>query len=488
MKKYSYIVILVCLFSITGCSDSFLDLSPENETTTNVFYSNEEDFKLALAGAYGTLLTTNFGDNLPILFDIRADNAFSTRARGNFFNILTFSAGSTNTNLSNFYTINYQSIQAANAIIDRIGDIEFNEVSERDRIIAEAMFIRSLSYFYLTQAFGAVPLVLEEATSSNLTEIQSISRTPVDQVYNQIIQDMDEAAQLYTEFDIPNRASLQSFNALKGLVLMQGGEYAQAAVELEKVIGNFELLPTFSDLFFGSANNPEAIFVLEFIGGADNTGSGIGFQFRPTGNFGGFNIANLGIYMEKNLFDAYTPEDSARREISARPVDGSMEEAGTDVIYLNSKYNGPQPPFDLGNGSNNNYIFRYGDILLLYAEALNEVAYGTTASFAALNQVRERAGLQVLSSADLPDQESFRTAVIEERRLELAGEGKRWIDLKRKANDGSINVVDLMNNYLDTAELAIEIDVTFDEDNFVYAIPLEEVLNNPEVIDQNPGY
>jgi hypothetical protein len=131
----------------------------------------------------------------------------------------------------------------------------------------------------------------------------------------------------------------------------------------------------------------------------------------------------------------------------------------------------------VNNAAGNDFpVLRYADVLLLHAEAINELGYSSTA-FTSLNLVRKRAGLAELTSAELPDQASFRNEIYKQRRLELAFECDRWFDLVRT----------------NTAIAAIEAcgkKITIASFRFLYPIPQQEIdiMNNPGGFPQNPGY
>ena len=159
--------------------------------------------------------------------------------------------------------------------------------------------------------------------------------------------------------------------------------------------GSSAFYPAFDELFVvGNATNSESVFVVENVGGPNNTGSGLGFDFAPTDfNVGSFTRPNQNLYPETNLHEAYTAADSVRRNITTQPYFSPGDEFGSDTVYYCRKYEDLNP-FENFDGSNTIYILRYADILLQYAEALNEVSYQADGeAFAQLNLVRQRAGI-----------------------------------------------------------------------------------------------
>lgn len=478
MKRYSILLIFILVAS--ACGEDFLDLTPEDQASITDFYNTPSDFDVALNGAYGALRGNV--DALIPLMDVRTDNALAVANNRTDQIIHDFSLDATSGIIESFYNNSYRVIQATNAIINRVADQDFSQ-EEKDRITQEASFLRALTYFYLVNVYGDVPLLLSEITGANLEEVNSLERTPVAEVYAQIEQDLQTAEQQTANFDVPQRASTLAAKALLGQVYLFQNQYAEAAAKLGEVVnsGQFSLLPAYDDLFMaGNASNSESVFVVEHVGGPNNTGSGLGFDFAPTGfTLGSFTRPQQNIYPETNLHEAFTATDSVRRNMTTQPYFSPGDEFGADTVYYCRKYEDLNP-FENFDASSTHYLLRYADILLQYAEALNEVSYQADGpAFAPLNEVRQRAGLSALTAAEVPDQAAFRATLLEERRLELAFEGKRLLDLKRTGN-----AVRVINDYLSQQGDA----VTIDENDLLYPIPQSEILNNPGVITQNLGY
>ncbi len=477
MKRY---IILFVTFVCTACGEDFLELTPEDQASINDFYNTPADFDVALAGAYGQL-RENANSLIPLM-DLRADNALALANNRTDQVVHDFSLDATSGLVSGFYNNSYQIIQATNAVVNRIEATDFAP-EEKNRIAREAKFVRALAYFYLVNVYGDVPLLLTETTGANLDEVRSITRTPIAQVYEQIVQDLQDAEQLTADFSVPHQASALAAKAILGQTYLFQNRYPDAVAKLGEVVasGQFALLPAFEELFaVGNAANSESVFVAENVGGPNNTGSGLGFDFAPKGfALGSFTRPEQSLYPETSLYEAYSAADSVRRNITAQPYFSPGDEFGSDTVYYCRKYEDLNP-FENFDGSNTIYILRYADILLQYAEALNEVGYQADGqAFTLLNEVRQRAGISALDAAEIPDQAAFRQAILRERRLELALEGKRWLDLKRIGN-----AVQIINDYFSQKGDG----VTIDQNDLLYPIPQSEILNNPDVITQNPGY
>lgn len=481
MKKYVVYIAAVVSFS---CSEDFLELAPKDQPNISEFYNTAEDFEVALIGAYGSLLGGSYADNFLYLTEFRSDNTIAAGTRGSYQSISNFDLGAQDGIVDGLYTNSYQIIQAANAIIERVGTKNF-DTAVKNTILGRAKFVRAYAYFNLITLFGDVPLILTETTGESLAETRELARTPVNQVFAQIVQDLKDAeTNISGPFETPHLGSSLSASALLGKVYLQQRDFTSAVFQFNKVItsSQFSLEPVFSNLYKpGKAGNSESIFVIEHVGSANGTGSGLGFQMAPRlAQLGDFEIFNQGLYVTPELRNEYEAQnDSIRRDMTALEWFSPGDEIGRDTVYISMKYRDDNP-FEQNNGSNNFYVLRYADILLAQAEALNEVGYQAGGeAFQHLNEVRARAGIDALDATDLPDQTSFREAILLERRLELAMEAKRWYDLLRSgmAIEAIANVA---SN--DGAN------ITITQDDLLFPIPEGEISNNPDVIEQNPGY
>ena len=177
MKRY---IILLITLVFSSCGEDFLELTPEDQASINDFYNTSADFDVALAGAYGALREN--ADNLIPLLDVRTDNALAAANNRTDQVVHDFSLDATSGLTEGFYNNSYRVIQAANAIINRVEAKNFSQEA-RDRIRREATFLRALSYFYLVNLYGEVPLLLTETRGGNLDDVRTITRTPVAQVY-----------------------------------------------------------------------------------------------------------------------------------------------------------------------------------------------------------------------------------------------------------------------------------------------------------------
>lgn len=432
---------LGALLTITACNND-LDQFPPNIAES----SSLTDYGGVLNAAY----FYQHGSVTPmaVMGDFRADNALMIEPPFPEFD--TYGPNLTDMEdqfFGPFYTALYKSILSANNVIQNSNDaVE----------VGEAKFLRALSYFKLVRVFGDVPVNLE-ATPSVIDE-SILVRQRVDDVYdNVIIPDLNDAISALDNSELSSgRASEIAAQALLGKVYMQRGDYPNAETILTAVVNGASaagvaLQTNYADIF-GVDNdlNSEIIFATQI---SSSVTDEYGFsEFWSW--YGGLDTKSLEPLDEDLIaaFDA-SPGD-LRRAVNI------------DTSLLAS------PKYPQTGGPDHDWIeIRLGDILLLYAEALNENNSSSIGEILdVLDPIRERAGLSFLDEGTLNTQELVRQAIQDERRLELAFEGQRWFDLVR------------------TGTVDEEMGQTIDSRYHLFPIPVSEILASFEVITQNPGY
>jgi len=432
--KYIYIILGSLLF-FTACED--LDQAPPNIANANSL----TDFDGVLNAAYYYQLGTV--TPMAVMGDFRADNAYMFEAPYDEFD--KFGNGLVQMNeqfFSPFYTACYKSILSSNIVIEN---------STSDKEIAEAKFLRALSYFKLVRVFGDVTINLSSSPSA--TDQSILARKSVDEVYNTvIIPDLDDAIAILDNSGLSSgKATKIAAQAILGKVYVQQGNFSAAEPFLASVINSasdagVSLQSDFGSIF-GMMNdlNSEIIFATQV---SSSIGDEYGFSEFWSWS-GGLDTKSLEP-LEQDLIAAFdaSPGD-LRRDVSI------------DAALLSS------PKFPQDGGPDHDWIeMRLGEAILLYAEALNENGKAGDAT-TQLNKIRTRAGL---SGTTASDQGSLRSAIQDERRLELAFEGHRWFDLVRT---GTVNQ---------------EMGETVDPNYHIFPIPDSEIRASFDVITQNPGY
>ncbi|GAB3166557.1 RagB/SusD family nutrient uptake outer membrane protein [Telluribacter humicola] len=477
MKK-STTLFLFSLWVLTSCD--VLEQKPESNFTPANFYKNAEDAKAAVSTVYDPLNSSDlYGQIMWIIQDQATDDAEWGGGRStanqakNDLDKYTFTPATTT--FQSLWSAVYRGINRANTVIDRVpGILMDNDL--KNRYVAEAKFMRGFYYFTLVRLFGGVPLVVKETTSLNDL---AVPRASVDEVYNQIIQDFTDAEGVlpatYTGAD-RGRATRGAAKAFLAKVYLTRQEWTKAAAKAKEVIdsGTYDLWANYGDAFqIANKNGKEAVFEMQALGGGFGEGSWMQGYMRP--NFDRVNgIAGFGDDpVTENLYKTYR-EDDKRRNVAIRLYSATSTPAAPASVAFPGyvyKYLDPSATAN-GDGSNNYPIIRYADVLLMYAEALNEISAGNPEAYTAINRIRSRAGLPEL--APTLSQAEFRDSVLLERRLELAFEGHRWYDLARTKR--LISAINAQNPT-----------IKVEERHYLFPIPQTEIDVNP-ALTQNPNY
>ncbi|WP_339916912.1 RagB/SusD family nutrient uptake outer membrane protein [Yeosuana marina] len=454
MKKIIYKILIGVMF-LTSCSNDFVDLAPKDFLNSEDFYKTKDDFNAAVIAAYAKLQ-----GQVGLYFELvewRSDNldlGAPTAGTQDRYNINKFQETSANGIIQDAWANFYNGIFRANVIIDKIGNANFDETLKK-QFEGEARFLRALTYFNIVRIWGDAPIILNEISAE---ESLSIGRSPVSDVYATIESDLQFAmANLPSTQDL-GRATVGAAKVLLGKVYLTEKKYTEAVAVLNEVVGQYTLLPHIADVFDvdNKANN-EIIFSIRFNKEVEGEGHGLWFAVTDV---------SISPFTSK-LVNAYSLNDERKGLIDYQP-------SGSQLV--------PGKFFDIQSAATrdfgNDYILlRQADVFLMLAEALNEQGYQASGdAFNFLNQVRLRAGLGAFTSVDLPDQTSFRSAVLNERFLEFPFEGHRWFDLIRT------------NTAKDEIGSAIGVDIQ--DYQLLYPVPQAEIekINNTSLFYQNAGY
>ncbi|QDK81925.1 RagB/SusD family nutrient uptake outer membrane protein [Spirosoma sp. KCTC 42546] len=470
MKIKHLFIPLLSLLSLASCNDDFLSLTPETDRNTTNFYQTAADFNNAVVGTYNALkLSGVYGTSLYWMGEVSTDNTdfgVNTRQAVNVdnFQFVDHTYTSLNDIIFSAWRDHYRGISRANAILTRIESAKIAD-NLKMQYKGEAQFLRALFYFDLVRLFGDIPLITTEITTPD--GASSLTRTPAEDVYKLIISDLQSAEQAlpisYGTADI-GRVPQGTAKALLGKVYLTRKDWATAAAKLKEVItsGKYQLLPKYADVFsYATPTNAEILFNVQYKSG--NTGQGSGFG--PVQASEGARITGGSMrYPTADMETAYEAGDQ-RKSFSMK---SSYLDATGQLV--NQRYVSKYVQFGaLASDSDIDFpVLRYADVLLMYAEALNEVDFNPEA-VTYLNQVRKRAGLADTKAAD---QASFRLAIEQERRVEFAFENQRWFDLVRTGR-----YVTVMN----AKGLKVQ------DFNTLFLIPQREIDLNKS-LKQNPGY
>lgn len=479
MKNLTSIIIILTA-SLFSCS-SYLDLQPKHLISEQSFFQSRNDFETALVGAYSSLRGMYSGSTIQYIADLGSDNSEIVWSSPTVdeMQLSQNAVTSTNTILSTAWNTCLYTISRCNTILNKIDGIDFDQKA-KNTIKGETLFLRGLSYFYLVQLFGNVPVTDLAFTSPAQIASSDLSLKPSAQVYAKVIADLTAAEGLLPAALNPDktRASLSTVKTLLGKVYLTQKDYSKAETKLKEVIdaNQYSLFSNYGNLFVeGNNNRSESILEVQFVSGK-NLGNNYSALFTPAitsmAIFPG-NLQGSGrILPTVSLVNAYEDGD-IRKAVSVKEgiplINGTTAPGRYALKFVD---------FTITSASDGNVTFtvlRYADILLMYAEALNE-NNRTDLAHDYLNNVRNRAKLSPLSGLSQAD---FRLAIERERRVEFAYEGHRWFDLKRT---GRLSIV------LDAFYAGQSLNFRVLEHEWIQPIPQNEVDLNPAVIKQNPGY
>ncbi len=491
MSKKIYVLTTFAALSVglISCKKDFLNKLPISQGTVGNYYKTASDAEGGLVGAYQQAFLTDqyWVWDYTTNGDARADNCFAGGDNPDNFGIDNFTPTPLNGNITRDWQGLYQDIYAANTVIDKVPQIpatSFNG-NRQQEIISEAKFIRALSYFQLVTTYGAVPLV----TSTIAGKFQPTpSRTSVTAVYAQIEKDLtDGEGVLPASFPNVGRATKGAVQALLAKVYAQEGKYQQCLDYCNKVIaGPYALVPDYKTLFDGTKNTTESIFEIQHSDASSFTTYNVSLylpEIFGTYSFKKFNIPTNDL---TNLFKSQNDNIRLNASVYTATVDVNGQAAGDPVPppYTDKS---PTVPFlykwktnisQFGGGTDNTILLRLADIVLLKAEALNQLGQ-TPAAIPLVNQIRTRVhlpGITVTSKDDVA------LAILNERRMELAFEGQRWNDLLRFGSDYTIN---LMKAQVDPFGKALNYGIN--QNKLIFPVPLNEIQLDGN-LTQNPGY
>lgn len=471
MKKYMLILLCASIgLAMNGCKKSLLDTSANDKYVESNFWESQAAVDAALNGCYAVLTYSGLygGDATPLWEETASPNAYNySDAMG--FNIIAEGRQMSSSSgiIQSRWTHCYAGIGRCNTYLFREGDVAMDE-DLRKRMRAEVHFLRALYYYMLENYYGGVPLILDPPDKDTQSDLP---RTPREEVVQQILSDLDSAAGVlpdkYTGTDV-GRATKGAALALKARVLLceasplfntdnSKDKWVKAAAAANAVIAlapkaGYGLFDNYRALFLpANENNKEVIFDVQYIY------PDLGTSFDLIGKQYNTNAPLLSLAEAYEMKSGLPITDPASGYNAAKPYENRDSRLYATIVYPGDTFMGKkvtpsrfaitgygmkkytiydkeEPPEDLadlkGGQSETNYIvLRYAGILLMYAEAQNEAVGPDGSAYAAINQVRARAGMPAIAAG--LNQADFRKAVHLERRIEFAGEGLYYNDVRR---------------------------------------------------------
>gem|GEM_PF-2355675 len=486
-----YILFVLFILLPTLSCDSILEEESYGLLTPELTITSPSDLRSAVDGIYQTL-KDSYGDRYSVLsLNWLASEIVTTPQGGSEGELDRYRVEATNEILDNIFQTNYDGIKRANTVLEYADKIEFSNEEEKSKITGEAKFMRAFYYFTLVRLFGPLPIHLTVPKSPDEVHL---SRSPVQTIYDEIIiPDLNFAIAHLPENVSDSRANMTAAQVLLGKVYMTLEKWNEALLPVQSVInsGNYNLTEDWSELWNDPNENVEIILAIQYINVPE--------QMNVLSPFFGINagggIGNPFYHAELPYYENYP--DGPRK--NALFLIEHVEPSG-DTIRIGDPnwaqgwqkplfkcYMDPEPSV-IGHGIDIP-LLRYADVLLMYAEILNEINGPTLDAYEAINKVRRRAAGEIIdleSDVDLKnlDKVEFRNAVFQERRWELPLEGHSWFDAVRV---GLVKFQEVMA----ASETDIEQVVDPIEDyRLLMPFPSFEIQRNNKLdfSDQNPGY
>ncbi len=401
---------LLILAGVAACDQGPLDVLPQDAIASEVAIKDMESATAALMGGYSALQSGDYyGGDYVLWSENMSDNAEHTGTFGNFGEADLLNTTAANYSIEGVWNAAYRGIDRVNQLIQKVPELDNIGQSDQDWLLGQAYALRALNYFSLVRAYGGVPLVLTPPAS--LEEASQVTRATAAEVYAQVESDLTQAKSLMMSAGIDN--SDRTFmtpgftDALLAKTYLYEQKWSQAQAAAMSVVnsGDYGLASDYGSIW-ADQGSPEDIFKIVFTAVDYNN---YGFYYQYAGRF------EIGATEEiYNLFDQANDQRFAADFSGTRPD-------GIQVVK-----------FPTTTGTEDFNVIRYGEILLIVAEAAAQQNDLDTA-VEYLNMIRERAGVSTYDlAADLNNsQQDVLDAIYLERRLELAFEGDRWFDLVR---------------------------------------------------------
>ncbi|MCZ2472427.1 RagB/SusD family nutrient uptake outer membrane protein [Aquirufa ecclesiirivi] len=443
-------IILSCLLAVglTGCTESFLEITPETSLSSVTFFKTQSDFQQAVNACYVPLRTI-YNDRSWLLSEQHSDNTYYARntAFGATeqqedladFSIPVSNGLTTNTHVLNQYRQDFLIIARANQVLALIDKADF-DATEKANLKGQAQFMRGFAYFELYRYFNKAPLQLTPVTTREAAAAKMGTAADLEKIITDDLVGAAANLKPKSTQEAGRATSGAAKTVLANLYIIQK-KWAEAEKLMKEVVaeGSYSLIPDYNNVFSTSTankNNAESVFEVQFQEGSNGYNGTFMYNFLPRPML----ESEL-----KTLSGTSNPQPQTGEGnniptpdiIAAYEAGDLRKDASIGYILCSSTlWEGKTYPIIKkymkthslnGNHGMNWPVYRYSEVLLFLAEALNE--QGKTAEAATyMNMVRKRAGLPNTTATSQAD---FRTALIKERRVELAFENKRWHDLVR---------------------------------------------------------
>jgi hypothetical protein len=447
MKKYNFLFLFLAAFFFSSCSEQ-LDLNPIGEVSEDNFYKNEDDAQAAVVAAYNSMLGYHTewdavsGEDM--WGDILSSDAEPHPDGVAWNQIYKYTLTPENGELLNQWFQIYEGIYRCNIALAKIPEIDMDS-QIKERLLNEAYFIRGWWMLRLAKLYGDAPLVTAPLALDELI----VPKSTQQQIFDQVEEDLKQAESLPGNYDDSNVGRATSFAAKTVLaeLYMWQERWSEAKPLLEEVInsGNYGLLDSYSSLFDGTIeNHEETIFEIQY---KANTGKNLGnFSTTYSAPNGEGYVPGGGwgwIRPTQDLVNEYemTPKEDPRLtysifrkgdEVEGQVFDDVVNGTGYAVKkWLISGANGVEIEQNFPWHTSANFaLYRYAEVLLFYAEVLNELG-DPSGAVEYINMVRARPSVEMPPLPGNLNYEQVFEAIRHERRVEFTFEGKIGFDLRR---------------------------------------------------------
>lgn len=484
------------LFLGIGCSDFLEETDPSN-ITADSYFKTAEHAETAIYSIYSDLRSVrggSYGGSPWLMLEFATGLAESDLGQADNSNIIrNLTNTSDNAYGKTYWDSSYQGIANANLAIANIPDIAMDE-GQKNKLLGEARFLRAYYYYNLVRIFGMVPLITDpiDLSSENLYATQET----VENIYTLIVDDLTSAETSGLPFnDTSGRVTLGAVKSLLSSVyltmagnpLQKGAEYYQKAAEKAKEVidsGAYNLFPEYADLHDPAKNNiGENVFMVQYEAFVDPS------DWQPliipyNMNISAYSAQTGAIYANQEFVNSYDEGDkrTAEKEFYYTTYTSKFDRDETIVLGGHFLYKHFDITANLETASSdlNWDLIRYAEVLLIYAEATNEVSGPTAETYAAVNGIRSRAELPELSGLS---KEQFREAVWKEKWHELSYENVTWFDMVRLRKAFNVTT----GSFDDFVGHEFVYGPKLTERELLFPIPTDELRNNENLV-QNAGY
>lgn len=490
-------VIIVILGSACNLScDRILEPEIKGQIELNKLFTSQEGVIMALNGAYEPLRSI-YGRHRTLWVSLikASDNGWTWQ---NETSEQRYNLTPNSPEITTWWNAHYTGINRCNTALSRISGTEAIDEELKSEITGQLKFLRALYYFNLVRLYGGIPLLVNEVITREDAEQP---RAAIEAVYDQIKADLTDAISVlpssYSGHDVlkTGMATKGAATALLATVYLELNEWDQAAALSEELIHSnvYDLHDDYAANFYGNAENGiESIFEVQFSDVSSQYGANHSTLLAPQ-DFKGqahilpgddnndFGTATTG----SGIVQAF-PTGDARKETAIStyglPNFLNPDKPAGSLYFINKYFD--HNDFPPSQSPFNFPLIRYSEILLTAAEALNELGPGSATAVDYVNRVRNRAGLPDLELAVANDQDQFRETIVQERRVELAFEAKRYFDLNRL---GMLREIIALTGISISPEKLVDHPVT-NRPYHLFPLPATEFINNAKLGEQNPGY